>query len=71
MLPSTGCAPTPLSMLTSLALLVVQARVVESPSLIEVRLAVKLSMLTGSGAGLTVTVTCAVTGPLLPCAVRV
>ena len=52
MLPSTGCAPKPLSMLTPLALLVVQARVVDAPAAMGFGAAEKLSILGRLGGGL-------------------
>ncbi len=55
--PSTATLPTPLLIVTVVALVVAQVRVEDCPALIVAGAAVKLSHFGASGAGVTVTVT--------------
>ena len=70
-LPSTATAPTPLSIETLSAPVVVQLRVADPPTVMVDGTAEKLSPVGGpGGAGLTVTVTLAVAVPPAPVAVK-
>ena len=72
-LPLTATAPTPLSIDTLSAPVVVQLRLADPPTVIETGVVEKLSTVggVGGGAGLTVTVTFADDAPAGPMAVRI